>query len=226
MSSFFFFNDTATTEIYTLSLHDALPIFESAGETGARTADARGRRRASGRDRWRRAGHVARARPRPAPPPPRSWSCRRRPCLRRSGIRPPASPLGGVVLGVGVARAVVELHLDAGDPHLARRRRRPALALADLAQAGEQIGLEGREFLFGDLAELEAHLRGQQLLAHDAVVVELAVDGVDDLVQHELETADQQGVEDDHGGYSRPAGGGEEIGPCTPHGSRLWWGRS
>src|SRR6266511_4663308 len=29
--SFFFFNDTATTEIYTLSLHDALPItFSSA----------------------------------------------------------------------------------------------------------------------------------------------------------------------------------------------------
>src|SRR5256885_8108894 len=26
-SSFFFFNDTATTEIYTLSLHDALPIW-------------------------------------------------------------------------------------------------------------------------------------------------------------------------------------------------------
>src|SRR6478752_6616105 len=30
---FFFFNDTATTEIYTLSLHDALPIrYRSAGE--------------------------------------------------------------------------------------------------------------------------------------------------------------------------------------------------
>src|SRR2546426_5527220 len=28
--SFFFFNDTATTEIYTLSLHDALPIWEQA----------------------------------------------------------------------------------------------------------------------------------------------------------------------------------------------------
>src|SRR5258706_9269231 len=26
-SLFFFFNDTATTEIYTLSLHDALPIY-------------------------------------------------------------------------------------------------------------------------------------------------------------------------------------------------------
>src|SRR5256885_13168357 len=29
LSLFFFFNDTATTEIYTLSLHDALPIFAS-----------------------------------------------------------------------------------------------------------------------------------------------------------------------------------------------------
>src|SRR5258708_28685791 len=28
LSPFFFFNDTATTEIYTLSLHDALPISE------------------------------------------------------------------------------------------------------------------------------------------------------------------------------------------------------
>src|SRR2546430_11373542 len=28
---FFFFNDTATTEIYTLSLHDALPIFDLRG---------------------------------------------------------------------------------------------------------------------------------------------------------------------------------------------------
>src|SRR5256885_8782118 len=28
MTSFFFFNDTATTEIYTLSLHDALPIYQ------------------------------------------------------------------------------------------------------------------------------------------------------------------------------------------------------
>src|SRR5258708_21158865 len=32
---FFFFNDTATTEIYTLSLHDALPILQKlASETG------------------------------------------------------------------------------------------------------------------------------------------------------------------------------------------------
>src|SRR2546429_9471243 len=31
---FFFFNDTATTEIYTLSLHDALPILQRHGDLG------------------------------------------------------------------------------------------------------------------------------------------------------------------------------------------------
>src|SRR2546430_3536324 len=34
-SFFFFFNDTATTEIYTLSLHDALPIYPLRRATGA-----------------------------------------------------------------------------------------------------------------------------------------------------------------------------------------------
>src|SRR6202022_5057206 len=33
---FFFFNDTATTEIYTLSLHDALPIWPSASGASSR----------------------------------------------------------------------------------------------------------------------------------------------------------------------------------------------
>src|SRR3712207_7742131 len=36
---FFFFNDTATTEIYTLSLHDALPIFPLLDATGPRLAN-------------------------------------------------------------------------------------------------------------------------------------------------------------------------------------------
>src|SRR5438552_13491192 len=31
----FFFNDTATTEIYTLSLHDALPIYRGGGRASA-----------------------------------------------------------------------------------------------------------------------------------------------------------------------------------------------
>src|SRR3712207_8346866 len=68
--SFFFFNDTATTEIYTLSLHDALPIYVlqlqrcphprhhprtgthgvTQGDTGARPSPARyGRRRVGDR---------------------------------------------------------------------------------------------------------------------------------------------------------------------------------
>src|SRR5271163_3769536 len=41
---FFFFNDTATTEIYTLSLHDALPIF--AGRSADHGANPRPERRA------------------------------------------------------------------------------------------------------------------------------------------------------------------------------------
>src|SRR6266850_4189577 len=45
---FFFFNDTATTEIYTLSLHDALPISRDrslcAARGGGRTAGARAHR--------------------------------------------------------------------------------------------------------------------------------------------------------------------------------------
>src|ERR1039457_7547495 len=41
---FFFFNDTATTEIYTLSLHDALPICEHDPRAACRRphADSRG----------------------------------------------------------------------------------------------------------------------------------------------------------------------------------------
>src|SRR3989337_3653885 len=42
-SSFFvfFFNDTATTEIYTLSLHDALPISWKVADTGSRRCGER-----------------------------------------------------------------------------------------------------------------------------------------------------------------------------------------
>src|SRR5207247_11091783 len=52
-SSFlFFFNDTATTEIYTLSLHDALPILRALrGHRRDRLGDRRGRLLSSGRDR-------------------------------------------------------------------------------------------------------------------------------------------------------------------------------
>src|SRR5437899_12115648 len=42
---FFFFNDTATTEIYTLSLHDALPISTGDAERGGRAHGLAGRAR-------------------------------------------------------------------------------------------------------------------------------------------------------------------------------------
>src|SRR6266581_7332808 len=62
---FFFFNDTATTEIYTLSLHDALPIYLRVDD---RVAELRGVQvhRGAGRDEGPaghgRADHVGRRR--------------------------------------------------------------------------------------------------------------------------------------------------------------------
>src|SRR2546422_5032044 len=59
-SSFFFFNDTATTEIYTLSLHDALPISDRgraefahdyAGGSVCENSSVRKRRARGDRDR-------------------------------------------------------------------------------------------------------------------------------------------------------------------------------
>src|SRR2546430_13557932 len=64
MFSFFFFNDTATTEIYTLSLHDALPICRhrarplhprrcgGRGRRSRRVPDSRLRGREAVRLRW------------------------------------------------------------------------------------------------------------------------------------------------------------------------------
>src|SRR2546427_4999594 len=45
---FFFFNDTATTEIYTLSLHDALPIYRRRRPSPPGGRGARGHRPGEG----------------------------------------------------------------------------------------------------------------------------------------------------------------------------------
>src|SRR2546422_1180933 len=78
---FFFFNDTATTEIYTLSLHDALPI--SLAQTppeAARRPRARGRRRSANRCRGgdRAAATAARTRASSAWSRTPAWDARRR----------------------------------------------------------------------------------------------------------------------------------------------------
>src|SRR5213080_1599925 len=80
---FFFFNDTATTEIYTplytLSLHDALPICARAAGGKPGPAPARGPGKpGSARPRWR--GRP----PDPPPGPPRSGIGRRSPVRRPS----------------------------------------------------------------------------------------------------------------------------------------------
>src|SRR5437588_4595489 len=46
-SVFFFFNDTATTEIYTLSLHDALPISRRRPAARSRSRPSPGHRRSA-----------------------------------------------------------------------------------------------------------------------------------------------------------------------------------
>src|SRR2546425_11417444 len=49
LSFFFFFNDTATTEIYTLSLHDALPIYSTSARctTGSSASPSHSSRRSA-----------------------------------------------------------------------------------------------------------------------------------------------------------------------------------
>src|SRR5260370_26186167 len=64
ISVLFFFNDTATTEIYTLSLHDALPIcrsgFPAAGRRdGSAAWAARPRRQCCGCHRARSEEHTS-----------------------------------------------------------------------------------------------------------------------------------------------------------------------
>src|SRR3712207_7973661 len=55
---FFFFNDTATTEIYTLSLHDALPICGRPLDRAARAGRADGQRALRRVARGHRGAHV------------------------------------------------------------------------------------------------------------------------------------------------------------------------
>src|SRR5438552_14619139 len=54
MFFFFFFNDTATTEIYTLSLHDALPIYGRRSRFVGCSSRSRGKRRC----RWPEIGRA------------------------------------------------------------------------------------------------------------------------------------------------------------------------
>src|SRR3712207_7760773 len=59
LHTFFFFNDTATTEIYTLSLHDALPILITAnGNTLTTTTNEEEWKREMSNSNWIQAGSI------------------------------------------------------------------------------------------------------------------------------------------------------------------------
>src|SRR5258706_572256 len=75
--SFFFFNDTATTEIYTLSLHDALPISLPPRPPPVAHCVQDGRRTALAEDRLQRS----------APAPASLLSCRPDPARSKCPAR-------------------------------------------------------------------------------------------------------------------------------------------
>src|SRR3989454_10325738 len=91
----FFFNDTATTEIYTLSLHDALPIYRSAALQSRRgVAHERGERQdVSRRSReLRRVARVARRELRRSPSGTLSSLKERFSCTVHCSASPPPPP--------------------------------------------------------------------------------------------------------------------------------------
>src|SRR3989441_9741291 len=96
MFSFFFFNDTATTEIYTLSLHDALPISLQRLSVSPRYRWSAGALVAPRPDRDRRPerGRV-RGRPGGRPPALRPGARPLRRGLRRRGGQPRPQGAGG-----------------------------------------------------------------------------------------------------------------------------------
>jgi hypothetical protein len=81
------------------------------------------------------------------------------------------------------------------------RRRETArfflATLADFPQAAQDVRLERLERFVAHFPEFDAHLRREELIAERTFVVQLGVDGSGHLVQHEPQSTDKQGVEDD-----------------------------
>src|SRR2546427_5001464 len=128
---FFFFNDTATTEIYTLSLHDALPISPPLQDVWRRPRRPRPRAPTSGSGAGGRAPLRA-----GRPPPPR-----RVPALprdARSALRPDRGDDHARAAGprAGVGRR----GRRGGAPRAVRRDRRDARATSRPARHQHRSG--------------------------------------------------------------------------------------
>src|SRR3712207_106451 len=136
ISLFFFFNDTATTEIYTLSLHDALPI-------------------SSIRATWRRKRTRCGA--------PKSLSKARRDVYRDSGkvrrrARPTQEP--GILQKVGALRVPRSVLVRA----LLRGVRRHAARFRLRGEHTEHLLLSAADLSHGDRNDLRSHLRRHRSL--------------------------------------------------------------
>src|SRR5258705_110012 len=104
------------------------------------------------------------------------------------------------VAGVLVA---FERGFDAGDCVVFRRERRSAGTLppiADLPQSRKDVRLELIELFLTHLTKLDTHLRRQQLVAQCSIVVQLGIHRRGNLVEHESQAANQQGIEYEHCG--------------------------
>src|SRR2546426_11038036 len=160
---FFFFNDTATTEIYTLSLHDALPICSGAGSASRRTRRSRAR--------WRRRARAEAA--------CYSWPAstryvafsRARASTAMISVRPPIAPAShrhDAVLAPWAVDPFGAGHLERSD-----QRRSGGARIDDVVDEGGAGGDVGAD----ELAELLDLLRalgvriggGGDLLAEDDV---------------------------------------------------------
>src|SRR5439155_1661501 len=111
---------------------------------------------------------------------------------RAPGRRGPASGTSARARGRRPAPRRTSRDVLAGVGRLA------ALPLADLAQPGQVVRSQRAELLLVDLAQLEPHLRGEELLAQARVVVHLGIDRSGDLAEHELDPGGEHAVEDDH----------------------------
>src|SRR5438874_694059 len=104
----------------------------------------------------------------------------------------------------------MSLDLDAGDLVLARHADGRLLRALDFADPGEDVMFDPGELRFRDVAELELHLRLEQLFAERRVVLRLRLGGRDDLVENESQAADEERVEDEHTATGR---GGSRTAP-------------
>ena len=78
------------------------------------------------------------------------------------------------------------------------RRELGEISEEEFAETGEDLLFDRGELVVGDLAELELHLRSEELLAEMSLVVHLGLDRLRETREDELDSTDDEGVDDEH----------------------------